>query len=108
MYDGVDSAIVILTIPDNNDYVISNTKEEAGASVVLQLSHPLSTDSINGIYNLIRTAVPGLKEENITVTDNSGTALTTDKVTGTLEAEDETKLFYKRLSFQQEITSILN
>ncbi|MGN0579170.1 MAG: flagellar basal-body MS-ring/collar protein FliF [Ruminiclostridium sp.] len=108
MYDGVDSAIVILTIPDSNDYVISNTKEEAGASVVLQLSHSLSADSINGIYNLIRTAVPGLKEENITVTDNTGTALTTDKVTGTLEAEDETKLFYKRLSFQQEITSILN
>ncbi len=107
-YDGVDSAIVILSIPDSNDYVISNSREEAGASVVLNLGHTLTTNTIKGIYNLVRTAVPGLKEENITVTDNKGELLSTEEVEKKLDSEDETQLYYRRLEFQKEISKILD
>ena len=107
-YDGVDSAIVILNIPENDNYVISNTKDEPGASVVLTLSEPLSVSTIEGIYNLVRTAVPRLKQENITVTDNTGKLLTTDTVANALTDEDEVELYYKRLEFQKTIVSILD
>ncbi|MBO6301650.1 MAG: flagellar M-ring protein FliF [Ruminiclostridium sp.] len=107
-YDGVDSAIVILSIPESNDYVISNSREEAGASVVLTLSHALTTNNIKGIYNLVRTAVPGLKEENITVTDTKGELLTTEEVEKKLDDEDEVQLYYRRLEFQKEISKILD
>ena len=107
-YDGVDSAIVILSIPESNDYVISNSREEAGASVVLTLSHALTANNIKGIYNLVRTAVPGLKEENITVTDTKGELLTTEEVEKKLDDEDEVQLYYRRLEFQKEISKILD
>lgn len=109
-YDGVQSALVLLTIPDSNDYVISTSHEEAGASVVLQLEHALTADTVEGIYHLIRTAVPGLKTENISVTDGSGQLLTADSIRAALaqEGEDETEHFYKRLEFQNTITKILN
>ena len=106
MFDGVDSAIVILGIPETNNYMISNTREEATASVVLQLNDALSSDSINGIYNLVRTAVPGLKTENITVTDGKANVLTTENVQDVIP-EDEMEIFYKRLEFQNSIVKIL-
>ncbi len=107
MYEGVDSAIVILNIPPTNDYVISpGSREEASASVALQTNRTLSVNVIKGIYNLVRTAVPGLKEENITVTDETGNLLTTEEIN--VEADvDEIELYYKRLEVQNSITSIL-
>ena len=107
-YDGVNSAIVILNIPENDNYVISTTRDEPGASVVLNLSHPLSVSTIEGIYNLVRTAVPRLKQDNITVTDNTGMLLTTDTVANALDSEDEVELYYRRLEFQNEISGILD
>ena len=107
-YDGVDSALVILNIPENDNYVISNTRDEPGASVVLRLSHPLSVNTIEGIYNLVRTAVPRLKQENITVTDSAGQPLTTETVANALDSEDEVELYYRRLEFQNEISGILD
>lgn len=109
MYDGVDSAVVILAIPETNDYVISNSRDEASASVVLMLNKELSTSVIQGIYNLVRTAVPGLKEENITVTDGEGNLLTTEEIVQQQEenGEDEIDLYNKRLEVQNNITAIL-
>ena len=86
MYDGVDSAVVILNIPKEDNYVIASRKEESSASVLLNLNHALSVSTIEGIYNLIRTSVPNLKQENITVTDGKGELLTTEKVASALEA----------------------
>ena len=108
MYDGVDSAVVILNIPKEDNYVIASRKEESSASVLLNLNHALSVSTIEGIYNLIRTSVPNLKQENITVTDGKGELLTTEKVASALEDEDETVLFYKRLEFQNTLIEILN
>ncbi len=107
MYEGVDSAIAILNIPPTNDYVISPTsREEASASIYLQTNKELSTNVIKGIYSLVRTAVPGLKEENITVTDGTGQLLTTEEIN--VEADvDEVELYYKRLGVQNSITGIL-
>ena len=106
-YQGVDSALVLLSIPPTNDYVLSvGSREEASASVVLQTKETLAPNVIKGIYSLIRTAVPGLQEENITVTDGSGILLTTEEIN--VEAdEDEIELYYRRLEVQNSITAIL-
>lgn len=106
-FQGVDSALVLLNIPPTNDYVLSvGSREEASASVVLQTKETLAPNAIEGIYSVIRTAVPGLKEENITVTDGSGGLLTTEEIN--VEAdEDEIELYYRRLEVQNSITRIL-
>ena len=108
MYDGVDSAIVILNIPEPEKYVIGNIKEESSASIFLQLEKELSNDTIKGIYNLIRTAVPGLEEENITVTDGAGNLLSyEDMPVLVVDDSEEIELYYKRLDVQNSITKIL-
>lgn len=109
MYDGIESAIVLLNIPPDNNYVIGNTKEEASASVFLQLSHNLSNDAVKGVYNLVRTAVPGLKEENISVTDGNATLLVYEEMPEIAEmsGDEEINLYYKRLELQNSITNIL-
>lgn len=109
MYEGVDSAIVILNIPEDNNYVINNTKEEAGASVFLKLKGELTNDTIKGMYNLVRTAVPGLEEENITITDSAGTLLTYEDapILEEIDSDEEIELYYKRLELQNSITAIL-
>lgn len=106
-YQGVDSAIVLLNVPKPDNYVLpTGVKQDTSASVVLQTSQTLTTGTIEGIYHLIRTAVPGLTEENITVTDGSGNLLTTDEIN--VEAkEDEIALYYRRLEIQNSITAIL-
>ncbi len=109
MYDGIESAIAILTIPPDNNYVIGNTREEASASIVLQLEHELSNDTVKGIYNLVRTAVPGLKEENISVTDGKGVLLSYEDMPVLTDADNdkEIELYYKRLEVQNSIINIL-
>ena len=110
MYEGIESAIVILNIPEDNNYVIGNTREEAGASVFVQLEDgkKLSNDAIKGIYNLVRTAVPGLEEKNITVTDSTGALLSyEDMPVLAVDNDEEIELYYKRLELQNSITDIL-
>lgn len=106
-YQGVDSAIAILNVPAADDYVIGTGQPRtASASIVLQTRETLPTATIEGIYHLIRTAVPGLTEENITVTDGAGNLLTTEEIN--VEAdEDEVELYYRRLEVQNSITAIL-
>ncbi|MCR4780783.1 MAG: flagellar M-ring protein FliF [Ruminiclostridium sp.] len=108
MIDGIHSAIVILNIPETQNYVISDERDEASASVMLQLDHALSVEAVEGVYNLVRRSVRGLKEENITVTDSAGVVLTSETVVNNLDSEDEVVLFYRRLDFQNKIAKILD
>lgn len=108
MFDGVDSAVVILSIPETNDYVIGGSRDEPSASVLLQISKELTNDTIKGIYNLVRTAVPGLDEDNITVTDGAGNLLSYDDMPVlVVDNDEEIELYYKRLEVQNSITEIL-
>ncbi len=108
MFDGVESSVVILSIPETNDYVIGGSRDEPSASVLLQVSKELTNDTIKGIYNLVRTAVPGLEEDNITVTDGSGNLLSYDDMPVlVVDNDEEIELYYKRLEVQNSITKIL-
>ena len=108
MIDGIHSAIVMLNIPETQNYVISDERDEASASVMLQLDHALTAEAVEGVYNLVRRSVRGLKEENITVTDSSGTVLTADTIVKSMDDEDEVALYYRRLDFQNKIAKILD
>ncbi len=108
MIDGIHSAIVILNIPETQNYVISDNRDEASASVMLQLDHALTPEAVEGVYNLVRRSVRGLKEENITVTDGTGVVLTSETVMDNLTTEDEVALYRRRLDFQNKIAAILN
>ncbi len=71
--DYVKSARVELAIPQRNNFLTDT--EPVKASVVITLKPGIETISrkqVMGIKNLIYRAVPNLKRENITITDNFG------------------------------------
>ena len=113
-FSGVDSSMVILSIPENNNYVISTDEKHASASVVLHLrNESLPSDVIDGIYNLVKTSVPGLERDYITITDGTGKQLFADlgsddtELVPALEGSSLVQLYYKRLEYQQKLQNIL-
>ncbi len=104
---GVDYSYVLLNIPDDVDYVLTSSKIEASASVILHLDGEITADTVDGIYKIVKTAVPGLKEENITVTDGDGVPLSAELMAEEPEDEDEIALYYRRFNFQTELQNIL-
>jgi len=67
--EGVKDAIVTLSIPDDNSYVLKNDEDIVTASVVLKLDKgvALTSKQIKGIENLVSKSVPGLTAENVSI-----------------------------------------
>ncbi len=71
--DYVKAARVELAVPKKTNFITDT--EPVKASVVLSLKpglEKISRKQVMGIKNLIYRAVPGLKREDITITDNAG------------------------------------
>lgn len=72
--DGVTFARVQLVLPKRQLFE-EEEAESPTASVVLGANRQVSAAQVQGIQNLIAAAVPGLKPERVTITDQSGKML---------------------------------
>jgi flagellar M-ring protein FliF len=72
---GIAQARVNIVLPHQQPF--AQNPDPAQASVLLTLSGavPLDQSSVNAILNLVASAVPGLKPENISIADNRGDLL---------------------------------
>lgn len=72
--DGVEDAIVSITVPDNSYAVLEEDKISPSSSVVLKLKNnvTLSKKQIKGIELLVARSVPGLLQENVSIVDQTG------------------------------------
>jgi len=79
--EGVDKAIVTITIPKEKSFAWESDKEVASASVKVNLvdGKTISVSQTNGIMQLICKSVQGLKEENVAILDTDGNSLVMDK-----------------------------
>jgi flagellar M-ring protein FliF len=72
--DGVSGATVQLTLPD--DQLFQDEAKPTTAAVLLTgESTGFDSAAIKGMANLVSNSVEGLKPENVTITDSSGTML---------------------------------
>jgi flagellar M-ring protein FliF len=71
--EGVTFARVQLVLPRRQ--LFEEAAESPTASVVLGANRQVSQAQVQGIQNLIAAAVPGLKPERVTITDQSGKML---------------------------------
>jgi flagellar M-ring protein FliF len=75
--DDIDDANVVVNIPEKT--LFSEDQNPVTASVVLYIKpgSDIATNrkKVEGIQKLLKFAVEGLKDENITITDSSGTVL---------------------------------
>lgn len=75
--EGVDQAIVTITVPKEKSFAWETDKEEASASVKVNLINgkTLTASQTNGILQLLCKSVQGLKEENVAILDTDGNSL---------------------------------
>lgn len=72
--DGVKSAKVTLTLPNDDVFAIKNTKASQ-AAVVLNLTRSLSQQQIKGIATHVKLSVEGLLDDNISIIDSNANVL---------------------------------
>ena len=75
--NGIKDSIVTITMPDDNNFAWDSNKEEASASVKINLlpGYSLNNSQVQGIKRLVQTSVTGLKEENLAIIDTDGNDL---------------------------------
>ncbi|MDT3424512.1 flagellar M-ring protein FliF [Paenibacillus forsythiae] len=69
---GVKDAKVLVNLPKETVFATQNDQEKASASVVLSFKPGFrpSQENVDGYFNLVKTAVPNLPIDNITITNN--------------------------------------
>jgi flagellar M-ring protein FliF len=82
--DGVAKARVLLTIPEESVFINSDEPEQSLASVTVTFKPGVrpTQQMIDSIYNLVKTGVPNLPFENITVIDQNGVFLSSSDANG--------------------------
>lgn len=92
--EGVEEAIVTITVPEENKFAWETNKTQASASVKINLKNgkSLSVSQTDGIMQLVVKSVEGLKEENVAIVDTNGNSLVTSsemKQTNTIKLKLE-------------------
>lgn len=74
---GVSDAKVLINLPTENVFASINEQEKASASVVVTFKsgYRPSQEAIDGYFNLVKTSVPNLPIENITLTSSDDLVL---------------------------------
>src|SRR5437667_349449 len=76
---GVESARVHLALPERSLFVGEDRRPSASVMVKLAPGRALSAAQIDGIVHLVAASVEGLAADGVTVVDESGRMLTTDR-----------------------------
>jgi len=94
--DGIDSAQVLLVMPENRLLVEYQKKPSASVFIKLRGNVPVSKGAVNAIRFLVANAVEGLVPNLVTVTDNLGTLLTDDTDSDPISGASATQLKQKK------------
>lgn len=75
--NGIRDSIVTITMPNDNNFAWDSNKEDASASVKINLlpGYSLTNSQVQGIKLLVQKSVAGLKEENVVIIDTDGNNL---------------------------------
>src|SRR5213083_857540 len=89
---GVESARVHLALPERSLFVAEDRRPSASVVVKLIQGRTLSAAQIDGIVHLVAASVAGLAADGVTVVDESGRMLTTDRRGGETVGASSTAL----------------
>jgi flagellar M-ring protein FliF len=93
---GVDAARVHLAIPERSLFVSQNRGPSASVVVKLAQGRTLARAQVDGIVHLVASSVEGLDAGHVTVVDESGRVLTSDKGSQTQEGLSSSALEYQQ------------
>src|SRR5438874_12029646 len=89
---GVEAARVHLALPERSLFVAEDRRPSASVMVKLAPGRALSAAQIDGIVHLVAASVAGLAADGVTVVDESGRMLTTDRRGGETVGASSTAL----------------
>lgn len=100
--EGVESAIVNITIPESSNYVWREDSDKSTASVLITMvdEKALSSDKVSAIRNLVAFSVPKMAPADVSVID-SMTGIEMDG--GGANAELESGIDFKRIEYERAI-----
>src|SRR5690606_14716858 len=80
---GVQRSNVLINLPEESVFANSE-REYASASITMEFKPGFrpSQEQIDGYYNLVKTAVPNLPIENITISSQEAELVASDKLSG--------------------------
>lgn len=88
---GVEQAVVNISVPEDNSFVLKNDVQPATASVLLKLSPgaEMKPAQIKGIQQLVAKSVIGLNPENVTVIDDKANILSVNQQDDSAQTADQ-------------------
>ncbi|MCL2696923.1 MAG: flagellar M-ring protein FliF [Oscillospiraceae bacterium] len=97
----IKDALVIVTMPEQNRYVMNVDRRRSQVSVMLDIHQGvrLSSAQIEGIHNLVLSSVPELTRENLKIQNQDGITLIADDANN---AETNLALEMQRMNMQFE------
>lgn len=98
---GINRAIVTISLPEEDSFVLQEDKIPPTASVVLDIAPilKLSTQQIKGIEALVSKSVPGLENKNVAIVSNTGDIINNQYNDGSEE------LAYTKLELEKAINA---
>lgn len=101
--EGINGAIVTISLPEENSFVLQEDKIAPSASVVLDLnpSTTLSTRQIKGIEALVSKSIPGLEGKNVAIVNNMGDMINNEYEQGSQG------MAYTRLELEKSISTTI-
>lgn len=91
--DKVNDAVVLITMPKENTFVLNRDKTDATAAITLKLNETLTAKEADTIYELVSTSVPNLPLENIRLADTAMNAYTySDGQSDVLDVSDRMQM----------------
>lgn len=81
---GVNSADVLVNLPEESVFLSTEEKEKASASIMIMFKpgYRPNQKEVDGYYNLVRTSVPNLSVADITISSPEGEMTASDAIGG--------------------------
>ncbi len=96
MISGVDSARVMVVMPETRLIVDDNKKPTASVMVNLKQEGMIDSEAVNSIRFLVANSVPGLQHNHVSVVDNFGNTLSANEEGGSFGAMANNRLTARR------------
>ncbi|WP_308639242.1 flagellar basal-body MS-ring/collar protein FliF [Paenibacillus silvisoli] len=93
---GVQKSNVLVTIPNESPFMTEEEKEQSSASIMITFrpGYRPTQKEVDGYFNLVKTAVPNIKTENITISSAEGELQASDSVGGANSSGDTIETHY--------------
>jgi len=101
--EGVDSARVMIVMPENRLLIDNQRKPTASVFVRLKGNSQLGPSAVNSIKFLVANSVEGLQANNVSVVDNFGNVLSENEESDSLAGISNNQLTARR-NFEQYLT----